>query len=1075
MSNMKSLADIMKVCSVLPLFAVAPAMADVEKERLIVVDGETLTLQQGKEYSGYVLTGNNDGAVVNVAKNGTLNVDGVTFTKNDSHDGGGFGGAIWNTGEAEIKNSVFEENVATSGGAVGGSKNSTGVLTIENSTFKNNHANADGGAVAAFKTLKVINSTFENNTAMYTQDETGAWTKKSPTDDNPMGGGAIALGAESDTSVLSISGTTFQNNKSGYNGGAIATRLADKTNGGKNANSGKLDISATFISNVAAKNGGAIYNTFYNDNDSGNGRGVTVSGLFKENKAGGYGGAIFNDGRKDLAVKDAEGNVISGGKGGVMTVYNAKFEDNQANLEGGYGGAIFNYYGDMDIKGTEKDRIVFEDNIAYVGGAFSDFQVDSNYPGLKSTTLIEHALFEENHAAADAGAAGLYGDVTLNDVIFRENTAAIDTDEVKADLGNSDGGGAVQVGGTANVTMSNVHFVENESGARGGAISARHDKTHTLDIDNATFAHNKSGNFGGGIANIYSGIVDLNNVTFATNLANKEGGAIYNGVDKNYGVSGGVDSTNHGTINIDGENTFTGNWAGEKGGAIYSGGGVINMNGTNVFTNNTIGDEKAIKNDIYNDGELNILGGTTTIGGGVSGSGTLNLAAGATLDIGTSLIEQGVMNIDGTLVASVLNDSRKSFGRLLGKVNVGDTAKLQLNVGAVGTYDIFAGQFIDADRITVGNAYTAHATEKGIVIETKAIEDLAADTGLTTQAAGMIAGLANSDNKSVQSISLMAQEALNAGDVEFVEQEMAKLNPTSTPVAQAVSASVQNQVLSLTAGRMSGVGTTVGRAGGSASQQSGFWLQGLFNKSKYEGQFHGYTRGFAFGGDTVLDRVLTLGGGFAYNNTDVHATDGRHTDIDSKTLFAYAQYKPNKWYANLTATYSMSEYNEDVSVLGVLSNVAYDVDAYGAQFMTGYDFASGVTTEIGARYMHVDQDAYVNAVGGKVQADETNFLSGVAGLKYAFTIKNNSGLKLRPELRAAATYDFINDGTVATVVMPGAASYQVSGDSLSRLGGEFGVGLTAQFNGGDLSIMYDLDLHTDYTSHTGMVKFRGWF
>ena len=157
------------------------------------------------------------------------------------------------------------------------------------------------------------------------------------------------------------------------------------------------------------------------------------------------------------------------------------------------------------------------------------------------------------------------------------------------------------------------------------------------------------------------------------------------------------------------------------------------------------------------------------------------------------------------------------------------------------------------------------------------------------------------------------------------------------------------------------------------------------------------------------------------------------------------------------------------------SNV-YDVDSYGAQVMTGYDFATGITTEIGARYLHVAQDGYKDGLDlTSVMATETDFLSGVAGMKYAFAIENDWAIQLRPELRAAMTYDFISDDAAATVVMPGVASYQVDSERLSRLGGEFGIGLTATYKGVDVSLMYDLDLHESYTSQTGMIKFRANF
>ena len=229
------------------------------------------------------------------------------------------------------------------------------------------------------------------------------------------------------------------------------------------------------------------------------------------------------------------------------------------------------------------------------------------------------------------------------------------------------------------------------------------------------------------------------------------------------------------------------------------------------------------------------------------------------------------------------------------------------------------------------------------------------------------------------------------------------------------------------------------------------------------------------GADTLIDNKWTIGGGLAFNNTDVHADGGAHTDISSKTLFLYGQYKPNNWFVNATATYSMSEYTENKTVAGVGLGATYDVDAYGAQIMTGYDFTPGITTEAGLRYLHVAQDDYIDGRDAQIMATDTDFLTGIAGLKYAFAIENDWAIQLRPELRAAMTYDFISDDTATTVVMPGVEAYAVNGERLSRMGGEFGIGLTALYKGMEVSLMYDLDLHKDYTSQTGMIKFRGRF
>ena len=488
--------------------------------------------------------------------------------------------------------------------------------------------------------------------------------------------------------------------------------------------------------------------------------------------------------------------------------------------------------------------------------------------------------------------------------------------------------------------------------------------------------------------------------------------------------------------------------------------GVINVMDTTHFA------------DLTNNGVIDVKSGVVSVDAPVTGKGTFTLGHDAVLSLGLSKISQSVFNLDGTVQVSALNN--RSYGMLDGTVNAGENAKLELEVNAVGVYDIFgSNNQITNIEIVVGSLFEATETLDGIVVSTKALDDLIADTGLSTETAGAIAGLVNSDNRTFRQLSVVAQDMLDAGLSDQVEAELAKVNPDDKPVVHSVATSVQNQVLSVVSGRMAG-GISVGRAGGDTVQESGFWVQGLFNKSKYDNQFHGYTRGLALGGDTIINRVWTLGGGFAYNNTDVHAVGGRTTDIDSKTLFAYAQYQPNKWYVNTTLTYGMSEYVERTVVFDHVVSGTYDVDTYGAQLMTGYDFASGITTEIGGRYLHVAQEEYNNGIA-TVQEMNNDFLSGVVGLKYSFAIENDWALKLFPQLRAAATYDFISDESQATVLMPGVDTYQIAGEGLSKFGGEFGIGLTARYHGMELSVMYDLDLHQDYTSQTGMIKFHGKF
>lgn len=1056
MSSNKYLTDLLKVCSVLPVLATLPAMAGTG----IVGTDE-----------GGIFEYNDSSDMYTMTSDGTIG----SFSGYDASDR--FEAAVIFVGKGQelsvSDGATIQDNKAQVGGAIAITGNEAGAtLNIgKNVQFLNNIAMFDGGAIGNYGNTVVANGVlFQGNKAQLDPENNA----------NQIGGGAMSLGSTSKTTMID---TDFIGNESGYNGGAIGTRLAERTDGELNDNSSAIlkitggkfaDNKANGYKNsngdLIAGNGGAIYNTFYSD--------VTVDNTrFEGNFAAKSGGAIYNDGTADKkgqggdmsvnnAVFTANSATDEGGaifNKGNMTVVGSSFANN--NVVDGFGGAIKNN-GQMTIENS-----VFEDNIAYSNGAVST-------SGKTGSTKISGVTFKDNSALADGGALGLYLDATVTDTVFEDNKSAfgVEVAGTKYDAAkDANGGGALMIGQLATATLKDVKFIDNETGATGGAIHARHHKKDNayLNLDGAEFIDNEAKINGGAIATIYDGEVNINNAQFVSNSAAKNGGAIYNGVDMNYGSSDGTGSlsTDHGTVNFTGENVFRGNVAGINGGAIYNdAGGTINFAGVNTFADNTLA--SGSRNDIYNLGTVNITSGTTNISGGITGNtGILNIGADAVLNMATSNINQSAIVIDGTVNADVVSSSE--YAKLQGAVS--GNGKLNLNVGSVGTYKMFNS----ANDIAIDAGATYIVTNNGadgVVVETKSVADLANDTGLSANAAGAVASLANAASKdtNVQKISLAAQKALNSGDVETVEKETAKLNPEDKPVAQSVASSVQNQVLALASGRMGGNVMSIGRAGGDEiPQESGFWAQGLFNKTKNASNFHGYTRGFALGMDTTINRKYTLGIGYSYNNTDVHS-GSRDTDIDSNTVFAYGQYKPNNWYVNGTLTYTMAEYTENVDPFGIKIESSHDVDTYGAQLMTGYDMPYGFTPEAGLRYLHIAQDGYNNGVN-TIKAADSDFLSGVAGVKYAFAIETDGALQLRPEMRAAATYDFVSDDTETTVVVPGVGSYQVGGDSLSKFGGEFGIGLTAEYKGMEFSVSYDLGLHEDYTSQTGMIKFRSQF
>ena len=475
-----------------------------------------------------------------------------------------------------------------------------------------------------------------------------------------------------------------------------------------------------------------------------------------------------------------------------------------------------------------------------------------------------------------------------------------------------------------------------------------------------------------------------------------------------------------------------------------------------------------------NVGTMNLTGGTNTFNNnvvGVNNTSALNIENGATMNIGTNNIDVANIDLDGTLVATVRDgDAQITAGTFGGDGN------LSLVFNKAGTYHVFGNEvFASAkDQVTSTVYDISWANEdKDVIASLKSVEDIASDNQLTNDSAVAIAGMSQSTSEALNEVANKIQERLASGSVEdkaVVEQATKAINPEKASVVQSATTSVQNTVTNLASNRMSL--PTVGHNGGDVNLTAGgVWAQGLYNKSKMNGQFNGYTRGVAAGIDGTLNNDVIVGLGYAFNHSDVDL-DSRDTDINSNTVFLYGQYKPSEWYANAMFNYTFSDYKEEGDVLGTPVKSDYNTNAFGGQIATGYDFAGGITPELGLRYLHVNDETYTNSLGVKNKLNSADYLTAVLGTKYGFNIVTKDSMLFRPELRYAVKYDMISDKSSAVVTMPGVAAYTLNGDRLSRIGGEFGIGLSMKYNAVDLSLSYDIEVREEYTSQTGMLKFR---
>ena len=1044
MATYKHLSDLLKICSVLPALAIMPAMATtVDISDDTVIENQT----------------NSDGSNQNAA--------GLTLSYGDKLSTNG------------ANNVVFNNNSSVNSG--GAMKALNGFVAGDSWTFTGNHSDKISGGlyVKIPESYEGVDPENINRDVVFGKNTT--FTGNSSKD---LGG---ALGIESAGTVTIGDNAKFESNSTEADGGAIAI-WTDASNGattGTTLTLGRTD----FTNNTAANRGGAIANLnndkpekktdFYNTVN------IASGSTFTGNSAK-TGGAIYNLGTMNIAATftgntaNTGGAIFNNDTGKITEISNTLFQGNTAKNH-------------KDAEASLTDDVYAQGGAIYNRGSIG--AINGDFINNSAHTTSETA----SKATANGGALSLYQS-TIDSITgnFIGNTATAEivgadkdySDEmVSGDKLVSAGGGAIHIEGkwaTGDVTKIgaiNGNFENNSANgdayANGGAIYIKAGTDTDVSIDNITgnFVNNKviattdntditKTSTGGAISIKESG----HDATVAIN-----GDFIGNSVTTNQTVANGGAIYNEGDLTVNGD--FINNYAssqldsnGANGGAIYNS-GVLTLNGDNTFSGNMAG---GVANDIHNVGTMKVASGTTTLGGGITGDGTLTLASGATLNIGSAKVVQNTIDLDGDIIASIVNAN--SFGQFVGHVDLSADSELTLDVGAAGEYSIFGNAEIEADKITYNDSVFNLTTDGNkIVVSTKSVDEIMENTNLSTGAANAINIMANAKDDVLNTISLRAQQDMVAGKTGNAEKELAKLNPDDKPVAQSVASSVQNQVLSLAAGRMSGA--SVGRSGGDlTSADYGMWVQGLYNHSKYNGRFSGDTMGISVGADTLIDGKYTLGIGYAYNDTDVDS-NSRDTAIESHSVFLYGQYKPNEWYVNAALNYTMSNYTESADVYGVkLADAEYDVNSFGGQIMTGYDFVAGnpasiFTPEVGVRYLHVAQDAYQGTLGD-VDALDTDYLTGVAGIKYAFEIESDSELKFRPELRAAATYDFMSDAAVATVNAPGNVAYVIDADRLSRFGGEFGIGLAAQYRGLEVSLNYDLDLHEDYTSQTGMLKFR---
>lgn len=499
---------------------------------------------------------------------------------------------------------------------------------------------------------------------------------------------------------------------------------------------------------------------------------------------------------------------------------------------------------------------------------------------------------------------------------------------------------------------------------------------------------------------------------------------------------------------------------------------------------------------IVADNNANKIEATTVKDGGILDLGYNTFSSNVTMDAGSTL-NVGVKNAEKTETGEL------THGKIEGDFTVNAPAEGAANasmnlviaadtkLGEESKIDLASGSENGLGNLVVNNNLLYNldglkddgtiGTSKGLTVSKKDSSEVAAGVaanGANGNQAGTIAAFVDglSGNAQADNITNQISTLVQSGNVKGAARLAKEVAPVAAPVAQSQVTETTNQVFGAVATRLSG-GSVSSAAEGKSSGDSVFeraamWVQGLFNKSKYDGSndFKTDSTGLALGAEKYLNSDVKVGAGYAYTNSDVKQGD-RKIDVDTHTAFVYGEYKPSDWYVNGIASYNWGDYDE--KKYGGLSG-KYDVNSIALQAMTGYDFhmnGAVVTPEAGLRYINIHQDSYTDTAGQRVSENSSDYLTGIVGAKIKKDYTLSNGMNIRPEARLAMTYDLVNDNSNASVMLANGSAYQVRGEALDRFGVEAGVGLTAEVDDNvEVSLGYEGKFRDHYKDHTGLLN-----
>jgi outer membrane autotransporter protein len=430
-----------------------------------------------------------------------------------------------------------------------------------------------------------------------------------------------------------------------------------------------------------------------------------------------------------------------------------------------------------------------------------------------------------------------------------------------------------------------------------------------------------------------------------------------------------------------------------------------------------------------------------------------------------------------------------------GSLEVGiDASSLDFDIGDTVTV-------IDSDT----NAGTSYATLVGndtITFRDTAFLDLQDDGSDAQDLKFIIAAKADVDGASEQTSGVLDNAvAATAGDAEaraaILSLSAGETNDAglqmlqdTTGGAATTQANAGNMVtgFDMVSSRLSnirGSGPT-GLSSGDQMSERTYWVRafGTTADQDMRSGVQGYeadTVGVMVGGDVMLDNDVRIGVNASYAVTDVE-TDGsgdHETDIDTYRIGVYGGKDFENCYVEGQASVAYNDIETSRNItFGGLNRIANgDTDGYeyglrvGAGMPLAIDASQTITPYTNFQYIHADVDGYTesgaSSLNIRTDDQDIDIAELAIGARYNADIDYSEGT-LKPEIRAAAAYDFIGETSESTQQFTGGGStFTTKGPDVAQFSVNYGAGVSweTKDQSWEFSLDYDGKAKSDYITH----------